>query len=300
MWLQLDNAFFYLQQHWEVALTMVFGSLIAGATSEGGGAIAFPVFTKLLHIPPHEAKVFSLAIQSVGMVAASLVILYMRIKVAWQVIRWASVGGIIGIFVSLFILPTFPPAIVKMSFTAMITSFAITLFILNQKQIKWQNYLPVLKNQEKFILLSVGFLGGIMGGLVGNGIDIITFSAMVLLFRLSEKIATPTSVLLMAFNAVVGFILCISLGQFTPTVQAYWLAAIPVVVIGAPIGAIICSRLERHVISYFLISLIAVELVSSLLLINLTSSVMVASSITFIFFSGLYYWMYSRTPRYLV
>ncbi len=65
--------FAYIQNHWEISLTMVFGSLIAGATSEGGGAVAFPVFTKLLHISPQEATVFSLAIQSVGMTAASIV-----------------------------------------------------------------------------------------------------------------------------------------------------------------------------------------------------------------------------------
>lgn len=56
-----------------------------------------------------------------------------------------------------------------------------------------------------------------MSGLVGNGIDIITFSVMVLLFRLSEKIATPTSVILMAINALVGFALhALVIGNFTP------------------------------------------------------------------------------------
>ncbi|MFM8770959.1 MAG: sulfite exporter TauE/SafE family protein, partial [Candidatus Kapaibacterium sp.] len=35
---------------WPAALTMVFGSFIAGASAEGGGAIAFPVFTLLLKI----------------------------------------------------------------------------------------------------------------------------------------------------------------------------------------------------------------------------------------------------------
>jgi hypothetical protein len=55
---------------WVVRLS--FGSMIAGGTSLGGGAVAFPVFTKVLHITPYDAKVFSLAIQSVGMSAASL------------------------------------------------------------------------------------------------------------------------------------------------------------------------------------------------------------------------------------
>ena len=34
--------------HWQSALTMVFGSFLAGSSPVGGGAVAFPVFTKLL------------------------------------------------------------------------------------------------------------------------------------------------------------------------------------------------------------------------------------------------------------
>lgn len=66
------SAIHHLFADWKVALTMVFGSLVGGGTSEGGGAIAFPIFTKLLHIAPVDARNFSLAIQSVGMGSASL------------------------------------------------------------------------------------------------------------------------------------------------------------------------------------------------------------------------------------
>jgi hypothetical protein len=70
-----NAAFHALFANWRVAVTMVFGSLVGGGTSEGGGAIAFPVFTKLLHIAAPIARNFSLAIQTVGMGAASLAIL---------------------------------------------------------------------------------------------------------------------------------------------------------------------------------------------------------------------------------
>ena len=64
------RSFSNLRAHWEIAATMIFGSMIAGGTSMGGGAVAFPVLTKLLHVSAHDSKVFSLAIQSVGMTAA--------------------------------------------------------------------------------------------------------------------------------------------------------------------------------------------------------------------------------------
>ncbi|NOR69106.1 MAG: sulfite exporter TauE/SafE family protein, partial [Methylomarinum sp.] len=87
-------------KNWPITLTMVFGSFIAGATSEGGGAIAFPIFTKVLHISPLDSKVFSLAIQSIGMMAATLTIIVIRIKVEWRVILWASIGGLFGVVFS--------------------------------------------------------------------------------------------------------------------------------------------------------------------------------------------------------
>ena len=280
-----------IQDNWQISLTMIFGSFIAGATSEGGGAIAFPVFTKVLLISPVDAKVFSLAIQSVGMMAATLTIIFMRIAIEWRVILWASLGGIPGIVTGAAVLaPLLPADLVKISFTAMVVSFAITLSMLNWGHRKYNETLPFFAGKERTILLCTGFLGGIMSGLVGNGIDIICFSVMVLLFRLSEKVATPTSVILMAFNSVVGFCLYIFfIDGFSSQVQSYWLAAIPVVVVGAPLGAFCCTRLNNKAIASVLIGLIGIELISSLLIIPLTTHLMVVSMLILIFFSAFYY-----------
>ena len=45
---------------------MMFGGLIAGMTTEGGGAVAFPVMTLALGIEPSVARDFSLMSQSCG------------------------------------------------------------------------------------------------------------------------------------------------------------------------------------------------------------------------------------------
>ena len=49
-----------------LSLTMVLGATVAGMTSEGGGAVAFPVMTLALKISPAVARDFSLMIQSCG------------------------------------------------------------------------------------------------------------------------------------------------------------------------------------------------------------------------------------------
>jgi uncharacterized protein len=48
-----------------MSITMVFGSMFAGATSEGGAAIAFPVMTLAFNVNPQVARDFSFMIQSV-------------------------------------------------------------------------------------------------------------------------------------------------------------------------------------------------------------------------------------------
>lgn len=295
-----ERAFSNLIANWEAAVTMIFGSMVAGGTSMGGGAVAFPVFTKVLHVPPHEAKVFSLAIQSIGMGAASLTIVAMKNKVEWRFVRWASLGGIPGIIIgSMFLAPVLPSDVIKSSFTMMIGSFGVVLLALNRTARRRNLAIPFWGNRERIISLMAGFWGGIVSGLVGSGMDIFGFSIMVLLFGLCEKVSTPTSVILMAINAVVGF--CLEkyiIGSFTEPVVSYWLAAVPVVAIGAPMGAMLCSLLRRKTTMRILIGLIFIELVSSLLLISLNTTLVYYSVFVFIVFSLFYYWMY-QTKIYI-
>ncbi len=295
LWYQYTrpNTLELLKANWPVSLTMTFGSFIAGATSEGGGAVAFPVFTKLLDISPQTAKIFSLAIQSVGMTMASLMILLLRVKVQWKVLVWASIGGVPGVFLSIsWLSPLIAPEVIKMTFTAMVSSFAVTLAVLRLKGQSYNDDLYRFAGTEKLILLTAGFVGGVMSGLVGNGIDIICFSVMVLLFRIKESVATPTSVILMAINAAVGFAIhALYFQDFSEPIQNYWLAAIPVVIIGAPLGAFFCSRLDNGTIALILIVLILIELISSLWIIPLTGKVVFSSVAIGLLFVGAYYVM---------
>jgi len=297
--LGVQEAISYIISNWEIALTMVFGSMIAGGTSVGGGAVAFPVFTKLLHMAPHDAKVFSLAIQSVGMGSASLAIWVTGIKVDWRAIFWTSIGGVLGIFMGLaFLAPFLPLDVIKMFFTMMLSSLAVSLLVSGARECNLT--VGDWSFRERGIFILTGIVGGIMSGLVGNGIDIFAFSVMVLLFRISEKIATPTSVVMMAINAIAGFVLEVFVFEdFTEPVRSYWLAAIPIVVVGAPLGAMFCSLLRRETIANILIGLIAIEMITSFLLIPLRPVVLYFSLTTVILFSSLNYWMY-RTKIYAV
>ncbi|PJA76108.1 hypothetical protein CO151_03910 [bacterium CG_4_9_14_3_um_filter_65_15] len=68
-----------------MTLTMVVGSFIAGATSEGGGAVAFPVLTLVFGVAPAVARDFALLIQAVGMTAASVAMIQPQAWSFWYV-----------------------------------------------------------------------------------------------------------------------------------------------------------------------------------------------------------------------
>src|ERR1700727_2686406 len=194
IWLAFGRrlAIYHLFADWKIALAMVFGSLVGGGTSEGGGAIAFPIFTKLLHIAPRDARNFCLAIQSVGMGAASLSILYLRIPIERRALFCAGISGVVGVVIgAYFVAPLIPPVFVRTSFTVLVSSMGVALLLINREKIVLRNQrIPIFGASEKSILIAAGFLGGVVSALVGTGINSIVFMVMVLLFRINEKIVT--------------------------------------------------------------------------------------------------------------
>ena len=295
------NALHHLLIDWRVALTMVFGSVVGGGTSEGGGAIAFPIFTKLLHIAPYDARNFSLAIQSVGMGAASLSILYLRVPIERRALLYAGIPGIAGvIFGARWIAPLIPPVIVRTSFTVLVTSLGIALLLVNGEGGAGRNSkLPWFGGQERIILIAAGFLGGIVSALVGTGENSVAFMVMVLLFRISEKIVTPTTVILMTMATIPGFLVHVFwLKDFSPAVMGYWLAAVPIVAVGAPLGALLCSYMTRRAIVNALLVLIALEFVSTVVLVPFSRTVLLASAGTLLV-CGVLDWFMSRVQEYL-
>lgn len=275
---------------WPVSLIMVLGSFVAGATAEGGGAVAFPVFTKVLGISAQDAKVFAFMIQSVGMTTAGLFIYLKKIPVLWPVIRVVIVPGIAGLLAGHFFIHL-PAPFPKLFFTFITSIFGV--FLMFQRWVmKATPVMSVDLNSRLHMLIFViaGFTGGIISSIIGIGIDITLFIFLTLMFGVHEKRSTPTTVILMGLLSVAGFVLyALQPGAITPELWTFWLSAVPVVVIGAPLGAWACSKIKRDQLLYFLLVLIAVELITTLWLIPLERSsilfIIICSGIAVILFS---------------
>jgi len=264
-----DRALQAVAAHWPISLTMVFGSLVGGGTSEGGGAVAFPVLTKVLSVPADQARLFAFAIQSVGMGSATISIVFNRVPIEWRAIRFGAPGVVLGVAASCVLLaPHLELATIRLLFTAILVSMGLALWISRRYDPRRRDWIEPLGSREIAVLAGAGLVGGLLSGLAAVGENTVMFAVLVLGFRVCERVVTPTTVVLLTIATWTGFAThVLVIGDFGPPVVDMWLAAVPVVAIGAPTGALIATRMSRDAIVRVLYVLISVEFVSTLVLV---------------------------------
>lgn len=268
----LDKQLFGLfASHWPMTLTMALGSFVAGATSEGGGAVAFPVMTLCFNIAPAVARDFSLAIQSVGMTCASIAMFASRTPIIPSALRWAGLGGALGVILGMeHVAPLLSGPRIKIFFVSAWASFGCALYLINKDRSRaLHSSLDLARRPAaRGILLGTGIVGGIVSGITGSGLDILTFAVLTLSFRVDERVATPTSVVLMASNACVAVLYRSTLGSpIMPEALSHFWVCVPVVVVGAPLGARVIQTKSRQWISGLLYTSIGLQYLGAVVLV---------------------------------
>ncbi len=235
-------------EHWPIAAAMAAGSYVAGSTPMGGGTVGFPVLVLLLDQPATLGRDFSFAVQSVGMTSASIFILCSRQPLEWPMLRAAMLGSLIGTPLGIFLLaPYASDLFVKLLFAAMWCSFGLLHLARIRELTSREGIAPMNLSLDHRIGFSVGLVGSItVASITGVGIDMLLYVVLVLLCHADLKIAIPTSVVLMAFTSLVGIAVKLAFGTVMPGTFENWLAAAPIVAIGAPVGALVVSRMGRR------------------------------------------------------
>ncbi|MFQ5554172.1 MAG: TSUP family transporter [Acidimicrobiia bacterium] len=277
--------------NWRSVLTMVFGSFVAGSTPQGGGAVAFPVFTKILETPAAVARTFSLSIQAVGMVTAAAAILLSGKRVEWRAVIAGGAAGAVGFLTGLFLLGNpdhpfwasrLPEPYVKVTFT-----LAYIVYLALDEDECGVPILPTWTPRVWAGTIVAGFIGGTASALLGSGVDVLVFLFIVIVAGLHPRVGVPTSVLAMAAVSMLGFVvLGIIDGQLATTVVdgsvvavggaavaatsaartdifGMWIAAVPIVVWGAPVGTHFVHRLGERRLIQFLAGMAAIEVLST-------------------------------------
>lgn len=265
-----QNFFLYLK-HFYALLTMVFGSFIAGSSPEGSAAIAYPIFTLLLKISPPVARNFAFAIQSIGMTSASLLIIGLAIKVEWNYIKFVTVGGIFGlIFGTYFIVPLISPPLAKLFFVSLWLSFGLVLWNENRKTKREVfDSIQQFSKSDVLRLMFFGLIGGMISSIFGTGINIFTFCLMTIYYRINEKVAVPSSVIIMTIETLLGFFLHAGvIGDFQTQAFEMWIVCAPVVAVFAPLGAFVISKVPRKSVAAFLYLILVVQFIGAMWVIK--------------------------------
>jgi len=286
-------------EHWESAVTMLFGSFLAGSSPEGGGAVAFPVFTKGLDVPGPVARTFGLSIQAVGMTVAAAAILITRRPIHARATVIAAGAGVLGLLVGLVALgesdqvfwpSTIPTQWVKATFSIVLATTSVMMIRhLRRGEV---DHSPQAWTQRHDVGLGVAaVLGGGLASMTGTGANIIVFLFLVLLADVNPKTALASAVIVMAVVSVAGtIVLGIVDGQLAVSLEAgrvvqvgsdtvdlradrndlfgLWFAAAPVVVWGAPLGSWVADRVrEAHLVAFVAV-LAAAEVLTTAVLVE--------------------------------
>jgi len=234
--------------HWPMALAMAAGSYVAGSTPMGGGTVGFPVLVLLMDLPATLGRDFSFAIQSVGMTSASIYILCRRQALEWPMLRAALPGALIGTPLGIvYVAPLASDLFIKLLFASMWCSFGLLHLRRINEMTSYRGMTPHDKAFDHKVGFAVGLLGSVsIASITGVGIDMMIYMVLVLWCHADLKIAIPTSVILMAFTSLVGISAKLFVGDLQAGTFENWLAAAPVVALGAPFGAMVVNRIGRR------------------------------------------------------
>ncbi len=261
------SSFYLFTKHTYALVTMIFGSFIAGSSPEGSAAIAYPIFTLYLKIPPPVARNFAFAIQSIGMTSASLLILSLKIKVEWNYIKFVTLGGIFGLAAGTwYIVPLISPPVAKLFFVSLWLSFALVLWNENRKKNRvFFNSIVRFTRSDMGRLIMLGFIGGIISSIFGTGINIFSFCFMTIYYRINEKVAVPSSVIIMTLETLLGFFIHAGVVKdFNTQSFEMWLVCVPFVAIFAPLGAYVINKAPRKAGANFLTIILVIQFFGAL------------------------------------
>ncbi|MGA1014993.1 MAG: sulfite exporter TauE/SafE family protein [Limisphaerales bacterium] len=206
IWIVASDQLMVVASHWPIACSMALGSFFAGSTPMGGGSIGFPVLVLWMQEASSLGRDFSFAIQSIGMVSASLYILSMRQPLQWRLLRGAMLGTLVGTPLGLLYLsPLIPSLWVKVVFSVLWGAFGIFHLIRLSSlaaAASGDNLKRATERETGFVLGLIG--GGTVAALTGVGVDMLIYMVMILWLRTDLRVAIPTSVLLMAMTSVIG------------------------------------------------------------------------------------------------
>ena len=187
-----------------------------GVLGSGGSILTVPIMVYLLHVNPVDATGYSLFV--VGATSAVGCITYLRKKlVDIKTAIIYAVPSIICVFLTRkFLIPAIPNPIITLSWWVLskelltMILFALLMIVVAFNMIKRSGNPEVTEKEfdssNYLWLVCIGAASGLLMGILGVGGGFIIVPALVLLARVPVRMSVGTSLLIIAFNSLGGFL----------------------------------------------------------------------------------------------
>lgn len=176
----------------------VGAGILSGLFGVGGGILVVPALTMILRLDQRLASGTSLgAVFPISV--ASLVTYWSQDNVDWTMALWLSVGAIGGAIYGTKLIHRLPRRAIGYLFTVMLVLTAIRLYVPTEADGR-----GVIEVGGAIALVLIGFMTGVLAGLLGIGGGVIMVPIMIVLFSEIPVIAKGTSAAVIIPTAVIG------------------------------------------------------------------------------------------------
>jgi uncharacterized membrane protein YfcA len=188
-----------MQDITQISLDLGYGAAIGGAlglTGTGGSILAVPTLVYLVGQDMHAAIGTSLAV--VGGIAAEGAA-QQRKTVDWKAGLLLGACGMAGAAPGSMLSPYVSGSILMLLFSALTITASISMLVSSQRTDSVQS-----KRAPLWLILIAGMGIGFLTGFLGVGVGFLIVPTMVFAFACTMQVAIATSLLVIAFNSLVG------------------------------------------------------------------------------------------------
>lgn len=182
----------------KVALVGSLAGLLSGLLGVGGGIVLVPGLIAIAKLDQRLAHGTSLA-ATLPIALASFVTYLAHGNVDWGVAPWLALGAVTGAVVGTKLLSVLPKRTITIVFILVVVATAIRLFFAAAGDGR-----PALSATGVVMLIVVGFVTGVIAGLLGVGGGVVMVPAMVVGFGMLPVVAKGTSVAVIIPTSIMG------------------------------------------------------------------------------------------------
>ncbi len=252
LWVMMFPFFYedFLGKFYYMPFLGIIGATVANTTPAAAGIVYFPILTRL-QISPVTAVQFSMITQAYGMGLGTFrwFLVNKRLFVV-NVLPVCMTGGILGVVTSIMLVPIENTGFLTLVFNLVAFIFTQIIFFSILSHRKYPNLNVNLTTKNFLLLFLFSFLGGMISGWVGFGIDTMFYFILTVIFKINPAASIVTSISLMAVVSLAGTILNII---FKEVPFSLWYSALPgVTIAGLFLGAYLAIKLgAKNVLMLF-------------------------------------------------